>query len=156
MEPQVIIENYVNDVAAHLPRKVRNDIGFELGALLAEQLTAAAAEAGRTADEALAIQVVRGFGSPVEVAARYRAPALEIIEPRHSSAFIKLSVACVAVQWALTLPAVFGSRTTFAQWWLSWGFGAFAWVGWLVIWFGIVAWARRRTIADPEYPTQPW
>ena len=38
MDAQAIIEDYVNKVAAKLPRKLRNDVGLELRTLLTEQL----------------------------------------------------------------------------------------------------------------------
>jgi hypothetical protein len=70
--------------------------------------------------------------------------------------FVALSALCVIVQWALTLPAVFASRTTLGEWWGGWGFGAFAWVGMLVTWFGLATWVRRRTPADPDSFLRPW
>ena len=38
MDTQTVIEDYVNKVAAKLPRKLRNDVGLELRTLLTEQL----------------------------------------------------------------------------------------------------------------------
>lgn len=156
MDAQVVIDSYIDNIAARLPRKVRNDVGVELRTLLIEQLTAAAAESGRTPDENLAIEVARRFGRPEDVAARYSPRGFQIIEPEHAPAFVKLSAACVAAQWALTLPAVFASRTTVGEWWLSWGFGALAWVGMLVVWFGLATWVRRRSPVDPESLSRPW
>ena len=45
MDTQAIIEDYVNKVAAKLPRKLRNDVGLELRTLLIEQLRSAAQDA---------------------------------------------------------------------------------------------------------------
>lgn len=156
MDAQSVIDSYINNVAARLPRKLRNDVGVELRTLLIEQLTGAAADVGRAPDETLAIEVVRRFGRPEEVAARYSPRGFQIIEPEHAPAFAKLSAICVAIQWALTLPAVFASRTTIGEWWLSWGFGALAWVGALVVWFGLATWVRRRSPVDPESFSRPW
>ena len=150
MDAQAVIDSYINNIAARLPRKARNDIGVELHTLLIEQLTAAAASIGRAPDEQLAIEVVRRFGRPEEVASRYYSRGFQIIEPEHAPAFLTLSAACVAIQWALTLPAVFASHTTLGEWWRSWGFSAFAWVGMLVAWFGLATWIRRRSPTDPE------
>jgi hypothetical protein len=111
---------------------------------------------GRAPDEKLAIEVVRRFGRPEHVAARYSPRGFQIIEPEHAPAFVKLSTAGVAIQWALTLPAVFASRTTIGEWWLGWGLGAFAWVGMLVIWFGLATWIRRRSPVDSESFSRPW
>lgn len=156
MDAQVVIDSYINSVASRLPRRLRNDVGVELRTLLTEQLATAAAAAGRSPDEKLATDVVRKFGRPEEVAARYSPLGFQIIEPEHAPVFVKLSAACVAIQWALTLPAVFVSRMTFSQWWMSWGFGAFAWVGALVVWFGLVTWGRRRSLVDPESLAPRW
>ena len=155
MDAQVVIDSYINTIAAQLPRRLRNDVGVELRTLLTEQLTAAAAAAGRSPDEKLATDVVRAFGRPEEVAARYSPRGFQIIDPEHAPAFVKLSAACVAIQWALTLPAVFASRMTFSAWWMSWGFGAFAWVGALVVWFGLATWGRRRSL-DSGSLSPPW
>lgn len=156
MDAQAVIDSYINNIAARLPRTVRNDVGVELRTLLIEQLTAAAADRGSAPDENLAIEVVRRFGRPEDVAARYSPRGFQIIEPEHAPAFVKLSAACVAIQWALTLPAVFDSRTRVDEWWLSWGFSALAWVGLLVIWFGLASWIRRRSPVDPESLSRPW
>ncbi|MEJ1966692.1 MAG: hypothetical protein WDO56_36185 [Gammaproteobacteria bacterium] len=156
MDAHVVIDSYVNNIAARLPRTLRNDVGVELRTLLLEQLTRAAADIGCEPDEKLAIEVARRFGRPEEVAARYSPRGFQIIEPEHAPAFVKLSAVCVAIQWALTLPAVFASRTTPGEWWLSRGFGALAWVGIFVIWFGLAAWIRRRSPVDPESLSRPW
>jgi hypothetical protein len=69
---------------------------------------------------------------------------------------VTLATICVAIQWAVTLPAVFSSRMTLGDWWLRWGFSAFSWVGFLVLWFGIACWIQRRSPADPDSGTRPW
>jgi hypothetical protein len=156
MDAQVVIDSYIDNIAARLPRKLRNDVGVELRTLLVEQLTAAAADAGRAPDEKLAIDVARRFGRPEEVAARYSSRGFQLIDPEHAPAFVKLSTACVAIHWAATLPAVFASRMTIGEWWLSSGFSALAWVGVLVVWFGLAAAVRRRSPVDPESLSRPW
>ena len=45
--PEALIEAYVVDVMRRLPRKQRNDVGFELRALLTESLRGRAADTGR-------------------------------------------------------------------------------------------------------------
>jgi hypothetical protein len=156
MDDQAVIDSYVNSIAARLPHRLRNDVGVELRTLLMEQLATAAAAAGRAPDEKLAVELVRGFGLPEEVAARYSPRGFQIIEPAHAPVFVALSAVCVVVQWALTLPAVFASRTTPSEWWRGWGFGAFAWVGMLVIWFGLATWVRRRASANSDSSSRPW
>jgi hypothetical protein len=156
MDAQAVVDSYINSVAALLPHRLRNDVGVELRTLLMEELATAGAAAGRAPDEKLAMKLVRGFGLPEEVAARYSPRGFQIIEPEYASAFVAVSAACVVLQWALTLPAVFVARTTLGEWWRGWGFGAFAWVGMWVIWFGLAAWVRRRSPADPDSFSTPW
>jgi hypothetical protein len=156
MDAETVIESYINSVAALLPRRLRNDVGVELRTLLMEELASAGAAAGRAPDEKLAMDLVRGFGQPDEVAARYSPRGFQIIEPEHARAFVRLSAVCVALQWALTLPAVFAARTTLGEWWRGWGFGAFAWVGFWVILFGLTTWARRRFPVNTENSTRSW
>ncbi len=126
MDVQAVIGIYIDSIAARLPYRLRNDVGVELRTLLMEQL-AAAADAGRAPDEKLAVDLVRGFGLPEEVAARYSPRGFEIIEPAHARVFVTLSAVCVVLQWAFTLPAVFALRVTLRDWWRGSGFGALAW-----------------------------
>ena len=156
MDTQTVIEDYVNKVAAKLPRKLRNDVGLELRTLLTEQLASAGRDAGRLPDSEMAMDVLRRFGPPGEVAARYSPRGFQLIEPEYSTLVVALAVFCVAVQWAITLPAVFSSRMTFADWWLRWGLSAFAWAGVLVLWFGLASWIQRRSPADPGNGARPW
>jgi len=71
VDANAIIEDYVNTVGAKLPRKLRDDVGLELRTLLTEQLGSAAEEAGRPADGEMAMDLLRRFGAPDEVATRY-------------------------------------------------------------------------------------
>jgi hypothetical protein len=157
VDAQQLIENYVDDVALRLPRKLRNDVGLELRALLGDELKAAAETVGRPPDGDLAIQVLQKFGQPADVAARYHRPGgFDLIEPAHAPLFVKLAAICVAVQWALTLPPVFRSSVSFGDWWLGWGLGALWWPGALVAYFGAAAWIRRRWPVDPDTLQRPW
>jgi hypothetical protein len=156
VDAKTIIEDYVNHVAARLPRKLRNDVGLELRTLLTEQLRSTAEEAGRSADAEMAMDLLRRFGRPDEVAARYVPPGFQLIEPEYAPAFVKLATLCVAIQWAVTLPLVFSARMTFGEWWLRWGFSALAWVGALVVWFGIASWIQRRSPVDAHSFSRPW
>lgn len=152
MDPKVVIESYVDDVARRLPRRQRSDVGFELHSLLSEELQAKARDAGRPADESMALALVRDFGIPESVAARYRPASFTIIEPAQSQAFALWSLIGVAVQWALTLPVVFTGREAypgqtlarFGAWWTSWGLGAFWLPGFMVVVAIIAAWIRHR------------
>jgi hypothetical protein len=156
MEVQALIDSYADDVAARLPRTIRSDVALELRSLLTDQLNDAAVEAGRAPDSELAMRVLSRFGRPEDVAVRYRPRGFDIIEPELAPAFVKTTVACVVLQWVLTLPYVFSSTLTFGEWALRWGFGALWLVGLLVLWFGAAAWIRRRSPVDPHSFSRPW
>ncbi|MEJ0008242.1 MAG: hypothetical protein WDM77_18240 [Steroidobacteraceae bacterium] len=155
MDTQAIIDEYVNKVAANLPRRLRNDVGLELRTLLTEQLGSAAAAAGRAPDRETAMDVLRRFGRPDEVAARYAPRGFQLIEPEYSPVFLKLATLAVAIQWAVTLPAVFSSHETLGNWAKHGGLSALSWVGVLLVWFGIASWIQRRSPADPDSGTRP-
>ena len=156
MDAQTVIDSYVNDVAAQLPRGQRNDVGFELRTLLTEELEAAADQAGRPPDEQLAMQVVQDFGQPDVVAAHYSPRGFAIIEPEHAPTFVMLATIIVAAEWLVTLPRVFVSTMTFGDWVAGPGLGAMSWVGLLLVWFGMASWIRRRSPVDPQTLMRPW
>ena len=156
MQAQELIESYVDDVALRLPRKLRNDVGLELRTLLSDQLKATAEETGRPADEQMALDLLRRFGRPDDVASSYRPRGFNLVEPEDAPLFVKLATICVAVQWALTLPPVFRSEATVGDWWLGWGLGALWWVGALLLYFGGAAWIRRRSPIDANTGRRPW
>jgi hypothetical protein len=156
VDAKAIIEDYVNAVAAKLPRRLRNDIGLELRTLLTEQVRSAAGAAGRAPDSEIALQVLNDFGTPGEVAGRYAAAGFQIIEPEQAPTFVKLASACVVLLWAATLPQVFHGSMTLGDWSQRWGFGALAWVGALLVWYGVANWVRRRSPADPDSLSRPW
>ena len=61
MNANDVIESYVTDVAVQLPRKQRNDVAFELRALLNEELQERAGDAGREPDADMAIRMLRAL-----------------------------------------------------------------------------------------------
>jgi hypothetical protein len=159
MDAKAVISSYVDDVIRRLPRQQRSDVGFELRSLLNEELDAKSTDAGRPADEGMALALLRGFGAPGTVAARYRPSGFTIIEPAHSQSFALWSLLGVAVQWALTLPAVFSAPEAFpgqvfarlGAWWTSWGLGAF-WLPGVTVVIAIVAgWTRHRWSSHREW-----
>lgn len=157
MDAKSLIDSYVDDVARRLPGRMRNEVGLELRALLTDQLASAAAEAGRAPDAQMALAVLANLGRPEHVAARYGGRrGFNLIEPEHAPAFVKLSILGVALQWAFTLPGVFGASSTFGEWWLESGFAALWWVGLLAVWFGIGAWIQRRLPVAPHSFARPW
>lgn len=161
MDAKAVIASYVDDVVRWLPRRQRSDVGFELRSLLNEELDAKATDAGRPADEAMALALLHAFGAPEAVAARYRPSGFMIIEPAYSYAFALWSLIGVAVQWALSLPRVFSAPEAFpgqtfsrlGAWWTSWGLGAFWLPGVMVVIAIVAAWIRhRRPRADDWTP----
>src|SRR4051794_23761339 len=106
MNPEAVIEGYVNDVARRLAGAKRNDVAAELNALLREELQCRAGEAGRAADEKMALDLVRAFGPPEDVAERYLPPGFAIIPPARSGQFALFAFGGLALQWLVTLPPV--------------------------------------------------
>jgi len=152
MNANDVIESYVTEVALQLPRKQRNDVAFELRALINEELQGKAEESGRSVDAAMAIEFLQAFGRPEEVAARYR-PALTIIDPADGHRFLRLTVIGMAIIWIAGLlerfSQPFGSvaevLTMIGQWLFSSLVGSLWWPGVLVACFGMASWARRRS-----------
>jgi hypothetical protein len=158
MNANEVIESYVTDVAARLPRKQRNDVAFELRLLLKEELQAKADAAGRDADGAMAIDLLRDFGRPADVAARYR-PTLTIIDPADGHRFLQAAVIGLAVIWCLGLLAHLRDPiqsgwdvlSLLGQWWGGTVIPSLWWPGVLVVGFGIASWARRRWPRTAEW-----
>lgn len=151
MNADEVIESYVIDVAARLPRKQRNDVAFELRVLLNEELQAKAEAAGRGADAAMAVELLRDFGRPADVAARYR-PTLTIIDPADGHRFLQVAVIGLAVIWGVGLLAHlrhpinsgWDILTVLGHWWGGTVIPSLWWPGVLVVGFGVAAWIRRR------------
>lgn len=76
-----LITRYVHAVGGHLPKKVRADVQTELHSLLSESLEERAREAGRPADRAMVVELLREFGEPEEVAERYLPPSPALVGP---------------------------------------------------------------------------
>lgn len=142
MSPNDVIRSYVAEVMRRVPGRERNEIGLELCDLLGEMLAERAATAGAPADDAMVLTMLREFGTPAEVAARYRPPGTVIIPAAQTRSFAVLAIGGVVLQWALTLPKVFGGQPWVA-WWFSWGLGSFWWPGLMVMSALVAAGARR-------------
>lgn len=157
MTAKDVIESYVNDVALQLPRKQRNDVAFELRALLEEGLQDRAEASGKAADAAMATEFVRAMGRPEDVAARYR-PTLTVIDPADGPLFLRSTAIGLAVLWSLGLWMVLrepdsggGVLRALGQWWLGTVLPSLAWPGLLVVGFGSASWVRRRWPQTSEW-----
>lgn len=76
-----LIDQYLAAVAAQLPRDKREDITAELRDALMERVEAREEELGRPMTEAETEALLREFGHPLTVAARYRGGAEYLIGP---------------------------------------------------------------------------
>ena len=149
MNANAVIESYVREVASCLPRAKRNDVAFELHALLADEMAARAQAEGRAPDRAMAMDLLARFGRPAEAARRYHErPAL--IEPADTHHFLIWALAGAV---ALGVVSAVGGRG-------SENGGLFLqWLGVLVIWFAATgSWRRRhperlgwRPKRDPDW-----
>lgn len=158
MNANDVIASYVADVAVQLPRRQRNDVAFELRALIDEGLQDKAEASGREVDAAMAIEFLRAFGRPVDVAARYR-PGLTIIEPADGRSFLRATVIGLAIIWSVgllvALQPPIGSGgdllNGLGRWWAGTVIPSLWWPGVLVAWFGAAAWAGRRGSRRAEW-----
>lgn len=143
MNPEAIIDTYVTDVVRRLPRKQRADVAFELRSLLAEELQGRADDTGRPADAAMTMDLLAAFGRPMDVADRYRPAGFTIIRPADAPGFARVALIGVALQWLISLVAVYTAPmdatapggdwlSRLGTWWLTWGLGSFWWPGFLV------------------------
>lgn len=151
MNPNDVIDAYVADVIRRVPGKDRDGIGLELRGLLAEMLADRAQAQGRAADDAMVLAMLRDFGTPAGIAARYRTPGLLLLPPEETRTFALLSLVGIALQWALTLPRVFDGSLSAGGWWLTQGLGAFWWPGFLAMGYLFSAWLRHRGLFQPKW-----
>jgi hypothetical protein len=154
VNPNDVIESYVVDVMRRVPAADRNEVGLELRGLLTEMLDERAHAAGRAADDALVLAMLREFGTPAEIAARYRPPeagGAVIIPADGTRSFALTALAGLGLQWALTLPHVFDGSLNIVSWYFSWGLGAFWWPGFMVVMAIIVMWLQSMGLFKPTW-----
>ena len=137
MDAKTVIEAYVQDVTGHLPGRERSDVALELRALLTEELAGRAASAGRPADEAMAMELLVGFGPPAQVAQRYR-PQPPLIDAADTRGFLIVAViggVLLAMIAPLSQPHPPKDIATTA---------VLTWLGLLLVIFAFRAWTKRR------------
>jgi hypothetical protein len=150
MNPNDVIEAFVRDVMRKVPAKDRSDIGLELRGLLADMLADRAERDGRGVDDAMTLAMLREFGTPTEVAARYRPQGVVIIPPDQTRSYALWSLLGVGIQWAITLPRVFDGQPIVA-WWTGPGLGALWWPGFLMMIALLVAGLRHAGWYVPKW-----
>ena len=159
MNTDEIVDSYVADVVKRLPRRQRTDVALELKSLLVEEL--AEARGSEATPERAARLLLRAFGRPADVAARYR-PAMATIDPADSRLFWRATGIGVAVIWLIGLLVVAEKAGTVPpeqlvqQWWRDAGVAALWWPGFLVVCFAAAAWARRRWPRLAEWKPRPF
>ncbi len=85
-----LIDRYVKEVGKNLPLlKGREDIEKELHSTLEDMLEERAQKAGKPADEAMEVELLKEYGSPEEVAMTYN-PHPYLIGPRLFPSFLKV------------------------------------------------------------------
>lgn len=142
MQPNEIIELYVVDTVRLLPGGQREDVAAELRSLLNEELQSRVRETGRPADEALTLELVRGYGHPKDVAARYQ-PAWTLIDPADSRSFLRAAIIGAGSLVLLSvLSYVRPNPPKTAENLIV--IGSLAWFGFLGIVFGVKNWMYRR------------
>ncbi len=102
-----LLERYVHDVGQWLPRRMRADVEAELRSLLGDAVEERARAAGRPEDAEIATGVLREFGAPREVAARYAGEPRCLIGPRLLPAYLlTLKIAGIALAAVFAVLAV--------------------------------------------------
>ncbi len=142
MQANEVIGMYIDDIVRLLPRRSRNDVAAELSALLSDELHARSAASASPADEALALALVRDYGRPNEVAARYQPPAM-IVDPADTPSFLRAAIigasAIVLLSVLKTrLPPVPGDADNEVT------LVILAWLGFLAVAFGVKSRIRHR------------
>ena len=134
MDINAIIDSYVRDVAACLPRAKRNDVAYELRALLDEELAGRAQVAGHAPDRAMVMAMLADFGRPAEAAQRYHtsAPLVAAADTHHFLIWALGGAVVLVLHEQLSAPGI-DIGGLFLQW-----------LGILLLFFALAGWLRRR------------
>lgn len=76
-----LIDRYIHEVGQHLPRELREDVQMELGSALQDMLEEQGLRAEAAEDQEQIAEVLKAFGHPETVAARYR-PERYLVGPK--------------------------------------------------------------------------
>ena len=86
-----LVSRYVSEVGSNLPRKIRADVEAELSSLLEDAIDERLQDESAAGREAVAVDVIRAFGEPREVAARYHPPRY-LIGPQLFPMFARIAI----------------------------------------------------------------
>lgn len=105
-----LIDRYAHEVGQYLPHRLRADVEAELRSLLADSADEKALSSGRPPDDELVTGVLREFGPPREVAARYSPESQYLIGPRLYPAYVTALKIMVLVLAAAVLALAVAGR----------------------------------------------
>jgi hypothetical protein len=105
-----LINRYVHEVGQYLPHRLRADVEAELRSLLTDSVEERARAEGAAASDALAGAVLREFGTPKDVAARYGPEPQYLIGPRLYPVYVVSVKVMLPVLAALVVALVVAGR----------------------------------------------
>jgi hypothetical protein len=105
-----LINRYVHEVGQYLPHRMRADVEAELRSLLTDSVEERSRAEGEAASDALAGAVLREFGTPKDVAARYAPEPQYLIGPRLYPVYVVSVKVMLPVLAALVVALVVAGR----------------------------------------------
>jgi len=97
-----LIDAYVDEIGQHLPRKMQMDLKTEIRSLVEDTLESRSQAENRPVDDQMVVEVLKQFGSPAKMAAKYLPPRY-LIGPRLFPLFWLVARIVLAVLGAVAL-----------------------------------------------------
>lgn len=103
-----LLQRYLRQVGRRLPAAASSDVLQELDSLLRDQLDGRSEALGRPVDFAMAVEMLKAFGSPSETADRFNPRPMSLIGPATYPLFLKVAriVAGALVLAVFVIPGV--------------------------------------------------